>query len=144
MLRKDPRSSGRTARGDLYNHGKGNKCWRLRRGKTLTPVGRAAASVTSFSALCLECVGEGPEWEACRGTRHGFSAQDRPVSPAVSARQNYCLPNGICFFFSLVIVVFCLVVWFFVCFFLLLVWVCWFFFLVGLLIWFHCFQIHSF
>lgn len=27
-------------------------------------LGRAAASVTSFGTLCLERVGEGPEWEA--------------------------------------------------------------------------------
>lgn len=111
MLRKHPRSSGCTACGDLYNHSKGSKCQRLSdMAKCLTPWGRAAASVTSFSALCLECVGEGLEREARMGTRHGYQCSGQTSQSAVSAKQNYCLPTGICFFLPSLLFLFCFLV----------------------------------
>lgn len=63
--------------------------------KCLTPQRRAAVSVTSFSALCLECAGEGLEQET--SPRHRDQCSGQTSHSAFSGWQNCHLPGGICF-----------------------------------------------
>lgn len=62
-------------------------------GKMLTPWGEQLLR-SQLSAHSVWNAGRGAGVRGLHCTRHGLSIQDRPVTPV--ARQNYCLPNGIC------------------------------------------------
>lgn len=132
MLRKDPRSSGRTACGDLYNHGKGNKCWRLSDvAKSWLPQGEQLLQ----SHLSVHSVWNA--WERGRSERlAGVQDMDlvlRTDQWVLRSQPGRTTAYPMAFAFS-----------FLGCYCFLFDCGLFFFFLVGLLVWFHCFQIHSF
>lgn len=137
MLRKDPRSSGRTAHGDLYNHGKGNKCWRLSDvAKSWLPQGEQLLQ-SHLSVHSVWNVWERGRSERLAGVQDMDLVLEQTSESCGLSQAELLLTQWHLLFLSLV-VVFCLVVFAVV----VVVWLIGF--LVGLLIWFHCFQIHFF